>query len=148
MIRTVRDFTRHTTTASSIHPSWSKAALLAGAAGITFALAAGARPALAEDALGSPVAIEDLAEVRGGEIGNNFPVDTNSHNTTNTAQSNQTTTATNQDNAIIAGGDVPSGNFTIHPGGISDNRGMTNVVVNTAPQSNAQGIMSMSVVLH
>lgn len=137
MIKAVRDFTlRHAT---------ERAALVAGAAGITLALAAGVagvRPALAEDGLGAPIAVQDLAEIRGGDDSSS-----NSHNTTNTAGSTQTTTANNEGNTIDAGGDVVAGSFTIQSGALNDNRGMTNVVVNTAPQSNAQGIMTLNLVL-
>lgn len=148
MIRVVREFTlHHATIFHSIHPSWSKAArraaLLAGATGVTFALAAGitgVRPALAEDGLGSPIAVEDLAEIRGGDDSTS-----NSHNTTTTAGSTQTTSATNEGNSI--GGDVVAGNFHVQSGALNDNHGMTNVVVNTAPQSNVQGIMTLNLVL-
>ena len=149
MIRIIHDFTLRTAVAPSAgscrSPAW-RAVLLAGVAGIALAMAAGAHPALADDSLGAPIAVEDLAEVRGGATGQDVHV--NSHNTTNTATSTPTTTATNQDNEITVGGDMPSGNFIIHAGGISNNHGMTNIVSNTAPQSNVQGIMSMSVVLH
>ena len=120
-----------------------RAALLAGTAGITFALTAGIagiRPALAEDGLGSPIAVEDLAQIRGGDDSTS-----NSHNTTTSAGSTQTTSATNEGNSI--GGDVVAGSFIIQSGALNDNRGMTNVVVNTAPQSNTQGIMTLNLVL-
>ena len=138
MIKAVGDFT--------LHQAARRAALLAGAAGIAFALSAGGagvRPALAEDSLGSPIAVEDLAGIRGGDNDSN----SNSHNTTGTAGSTQTTTATNEGNTIEAGGDVVAGSFTIQSDALNDNRGMTNVVVNTAPQSNAQGIMTLNLVL-
>jgi hypothetical protein len=138
MIKALRDFTLRRAT--------RRAALLTGAAGIAVALAggvAGVHPALAEDGLGSPIAVGDLAGIRGGDDDTN----SNSHNTTNTAGSTQTTTATNEGNKIDAGGDVAAGSFTIQSGALNDNRGMTNVVVNTAPQSNAQGIMTLNLVL-
>jgi hypothetical protein len=122
-----------------------RAVLVSGVVSITFALTAvlaGVHPALAEEGLGSPIAVEDLAEIRGGDDSTS-----NSHNTTNTAGSTQTTTATNENNTIDAGGDVVAGSFTIQSGALNDNRGMTNVVVNTAPQSNTQGIMTLNLVL-
>lgn len=137
MTKVVRDFT--------LHHATRRAARVAGVAGITFALAAGiagVRPALAEDGLGSPVAVTDLADIRGGDDSTS-----NSHNTTNTAGSTQTTNANNEGNTIEAGGDVVAGSFTIQSGALNDNRGMTNVVVNTAPQSNTQGIMTLNLVL-
>lgn len=104
---------------------------------------AGVSPALAEETLGSPIAAEDLAEIRGGDN----DTTTNSHNTTLTAGSTQDTDANNSGNSIDAGGDVVAGNFHVQSGAFTDNRGMTNVVVNTAPQSNVQGIMTLNLVL-
>ena len=101
----------------------------------------GIRPALAEDSLGSPIASEALTDIRGGDISDSF-------NETNSASSSQGTSANNEGNSISAGGGVASGNFTIQAGGLSNNHGMTNNVVNTAPQSNVQGIMSLNLVLH
>ena len=59
MIKALSDFT--------LHQATRRASLLAGAAGIALALAtgvAGVHPALAEDGLGSPIAVEDLAGIR------------------------------------------------------------------------------------
>jgi hypothetical protein len=135
MIKAVRDFT--------LHHATERAALVAGIMFVLAAGIAGVGPARAEDGLGAPIAVEDLAGIRGGDNDSN----SNSHNTTNTAGSTQTTTATNEGNTIEAGGDVVAGSFTIQSGALNDNRGMTNVVVNTAPQSNAQGIMTLNLVL-
>jgi hypothetical protein len=99
------------------------------------------RPAHAEETFGGAVAVEDLADIRGGD-----DTATNSFNDTNTAASSQTTTATNQNNSI--GGDAPAGSVFVQAGAITGNHGMTNNVMNTAPQSNVQGIMSLNVILH
>jgi hypothetical protein len=99
------------------------------------------RSAQAEETFGGAIAVDELADIRGGD--NDVA---NSLNTTTTAASSQTTTATNQNNSI--GGDAPAGNVFVQAGSMTDNHGMTNVVLNTAPQSNVQGIMSLNVILH
>jgi hypothetical protein len=114
----------------------------ATAIGLVIALAATAHSAAAEDSFGTAIDVEDLADIRGGD---NATV--NSHNTTTSASSTQGTNANNEGNTITAGGSIGAGNFTIQPGGLSDNHGMTNAVVNTAPQANVQGIMSLNLVL-
>lgn len=98
--------------------------------------------ARAEEAFGSAIADEELVDVRGGDN----DTTTNSHNTILTSGSEQNTDANNQDNSI--GGNAGAGNFTLGSGALANNHGMTNVVVNTAPQSNAQGIMTLNLVLH
>jgi hypothetical protein len=99
------------------------------------------RPAHAEETFGGAVAVDELANIRGGD-----DTATNSFNETNTSASSQTTTATNQNNSI--GGDAPAGSVFVQSGAMTGNRGMTNNVMNTAPQSNVQGIMSLNVILH
>jgi hypothetical protein len=95
----------------------------------------------AEESFGGAIAADELANIRGGD--NDV---TNSLNTTTTAASSQTTNATNENNSI--GGDAPAGHVFVQAGSLNDNHGMTNVVMNTAPQSNVQGIMSLNVILH
>ncbi len=99
------------------------------------------RYAHAEEAFGGAIAVDELSNIRGGD-----DTATNSFNTTNTAASSQETNATNENNSI--GGDASSGHVFIQSGALNDNRGMTNTVMNTAPQSNVQGIMSLNVILH
>ena len=124
MIRATRDF------------------MLAGAS-VCLVLAASSfvlRPASAEESFESAIGVEDLTQIRGGaEVSNSF-------NEVNTSSSNQTTTATNQNNSI--GGDAVSGNVIVGAGAFTDVHGMTNVVMNTAPQANVQGVMTMNLVLH
>ncbi len=100
------------------------------------------QPAWAEESFESAIGAEDLAQIRGGDEV------TNSFNTTNTTNASQTTTATNQDNTIAAGGDVVAGNIAVNSGAFNDVHGMTNVVMNTAPQANVQGVMNMNLILH
>ncbi len=71
-----------------------------------------------------------------------------SNNVVLTSGSTQNIAATNQNNTITAGGDVIAGNVTISNDAFTDMHGMTNVVVNTAPMANVQGIMSLNLVLH
>lgn len=97
--------------------------------------------ARAEDTFGGAVAVDELSNIRGGD-----DTATNSFNTTETAASSQTTNATNENNSI--GGDAPAGSVFVQSGAMTGNRGMTNNVMNTAPQSNVQGIMSLNVILH
>ncbi|HWA50385.1 MAG TPA: hypothetical protein VG742_19100 [Dongiaceae bacterium] len=97
--------------------------------------------AQAEEAFGGAVAVDELANIRGGDN-----TATDSFNETNTSASSQTTSATNENNSI--GGDAPAGSVFIQSGAMTGNRGMTNNVMNTAPQSNVQGIMSLNVILH
>lgn len=112
-------------------------ALIATSAGIHF-VPQGAR---AEESFGGAIAAQELSDIRGGDDTN-----TNSFNTTNTAASSQETNATNENNSI--GGDASAGSVFVQSGALNDNRGMTNTVINTAPQSNVQGIMSLNVILH
>jgi hypothetical protein len=97
--------------------------------------------ARAEDTFGGAVAVDELTEIRGGDN-----TATDSFNETSTSASSQQTTATNENNSI--GGDAPAGSVFVQSGAMSGNRGMTNNVMNTAPQSNVQGIMSLNVILH
>jgi hypothetical protein len=99
------------------------------------------RPAHAEETFGGAVTVDELSNIRGGD-----DTATNSFNTTETAASSQTTSATNENNSI--GGDAPAGSVFVQSGAMTGNRGMTNNVMNTAPQSNVQGIMSLNVILH
>jgi hypothetical protein len=99
------------------------------------------RPAGAEESLGGAIAVDELTEIRGGD-----DTATNSFNETSTSASSQTTSATNEGNNI--GGDAPAGSVFVQSGAMAGNRGMTNNVMNTAPQSNVQGIMSLNVILH
>jgi hypothetical protein len=99
------------------------------------------RPAHADETFGGAVAVDELSNIRGGD-----DTATNSFNTTETAASSQTTTATNENNSI--GGDAPAGSVFVQSGAMTGNHGMTNNVMNTAPQSNVQGIMSLNVILH
>lgn len=99
------------------------------------------RPAHAEGTFGGAIAVDELTEIRGGDDSAS-----NSFNETNTSASSQTTSATNENNSI--GGDAPAGSVFVQSGAMTGNRGMTNNVMNTAPQSNVQGIMSLNVILH
>lgn len=99
------------------------------------------RLAHAEETFGGAVAVDELTGIRGGD---NTAV--NSFNETDTAASSQTTSANNQNNSI--GGDAPAGSVFVQSGAMTGNHGMTNNVMNTAPQSNVQGIMSLNVILH
>jgi len=105
------------------------------------------RPSLAAgpsapDSFGEPVASNELGSQRGGE---NETVD--SFNTTATLDSQQSLTAVNSGNSISAGGDVTSGSVTIAADALSNTSGMTNVVINSAPQSNVQGGMTLNLIL-
>ena len=102
-------------------------------------LLACAAMAQAGDSFGSSVSVNELSVVRGGEADN-------SNNTILTAASEQNTTATNQNNTI--GGSSTAGAINVSPGALSNASGMTNVVMNTAPMANVQGIMTLNVVLH
>ena len=150
MITLARDFTLPHAGPLRLAPAVSSkgvarpVTLLAGAAALVLAVTAGGQPARAEESLGSPIAAEELTDIRGGDN----DTTTNSHNTTLTAGSTQDTDATNENNSIDAGGDVVAGSFNVQSGAFTDNRGMTNVVVNTAPQSNVQGVMTLNLVLH
>ena len=53
-----------------------------------------------------------------------------------------------QNNSITAGGDVIAGAIQVDSGAFTDMHGMSNVVMNTAPMANVQGIMSLNLVLH
>lgn len=120
----------------------SRASII-GAAGICLALAGGtlaSRTAHAEESFGAAVGNDELVDIRGGDNDT-----TNSNNVITVAGSEQNTSATNENNSI--GGNAGAGNFTIQAGGLNSNSGMTNVVVNTAPQSNTQGIMTLNLVL-
>lgn len=114
---------------------------VAAAVGIAIAIAATIRDAAAEEPFGDAIGVADLATLRGGD-------DTNSHNVINTSTSTQETTATNQNNSITAGGDVIAGAIQVDSGAFTDMHGMSNVVMNTAPMANVQGIMSLNLVLH
>lgn len=113
------------------------AALIAALAGSPLA----PRSAQAEESFGGAIAVDELSNIRGGD-----DTATNSFNTTTTAASSQTTSATNEGNSI--GGDAVAGHVFVQAGSLNNNRGMTNTVMNTAPQSNVQGIMSLNVILH
>jgi hypothetical protein len=106
--------------------------------------------AQAEDSFGTSIAASDLNTIRGGaepeEQAPTGPAMSNSNNNISTSESNQETTATNQNNTI--GGDAPAGSINISAGSFQDIHGMNNVVMNSAPMSNVQGIMSLNVVLH
>jgi len=97
----------------------------------------------ADDLFGEAVPLQTLAMTRGGD---NDTSDSN--NVVLTSGSTQNIAATNQNNTITAGGDVVAGNVTISNDAFTDMHGMTNVVVNTAPMANVQGIMSLNLVLH
>ena len=99
------------------------------------------RPALADETFGGAVAVDELSNIRGGD-----DTATDSFNTTHTAASSQETNATNENNSIA--GDAPAGSVFVQSGAMTGNHGMTNNVMNTAPQSNVQGIMSLNVILH
>jgi hypothetical protein len=96
----------------------------------------------APDSFGQPVASNELGTQRGGE---NDTID--SFNTTTTLDSQQSLTAVNSGNSITAGGDVTSGSVTIASDAMSNLNGMTNVVINSAPQSNVQGGMTLNLIL-
>lgn len=111
------------------------------ALGVAIAIMAINRGAAAEEPFGDAIGVADLTTLRGGD-------NTNSHNVTNTSTSAQETTATNQNNSITAGGDVIAGAIQVDSGAFTDMHGMSNVVMNTAPMANVQGIMSLNLVLH
>jgi hypothetical protein len=96
----------------------------------------------APDSFGQPVASDELGVQRGGKNDT-----TNSFNTTATLDSQQSLTAVNSGNSISAGGDVTSGSVTIAADALSNTSGMTNVVINSAPQSNVQGGMTLNLIL-
>jgi hypothetical protein len=99
--------------------------------------------AAADAGFGQPVAVGDLADHRGGE--NDV---TNSFNTTQTINSQQSQSAANEGNTIDThGGDVVAGSVTIDGNALSDMQGMSNIVINTAPQANVQGAMSLNLIL-
>jgi hypothetical protein len=100
-----------------------------------------ADPSMA-DSFGQPVAATTLAGQRGGDDG-----PTDSFNTTTTINSQQDLSAENSGNTITAGGDVTSGSVTIASDALSNLNGMTNVVINSAPQSNVQGGMTLNLIL-
>jgi len=122
-----------------IRAAFLAAATLGVALSVTQARAAG--PA-AIDSFGDPVATTALADQRGGDDG-----PTDSFNTTTTITSQQDLTAENSGNTITAGGDVTSGSVTIASDALSNLNGMTNVVINSAPQSNVQGGMTLNLIL-
>jgi hypothetical protein len=95
--------------------------------------------AQAGDTFGSSVPVTQLSGIRGGD-------DTNSNNVTQTASSTQTITATNGGNTVT--GNLSSGDINVNPNAMAGASGMTNVVMNTGPAANVQGIMSLNVVLH
>lgn len=95
--------------------------------------------AQAGDAFGSSVPLTQLSGIRGGD-------NTNSNNVTQTASSTQTITATNGGNTVT--GDLSSGAINVNPNAVAGASGMTNMVMNTGPAANVQGIMSLNVVLH
>jgi len=94
---------------------------------------------LAEDTFGAAVPVQTLTKYRGGDG------TTDSNNNILTSTSSQGTTATNQNNSI--GGDSVAGNANISNDAFNNMQGMTNVVINTAPMANVQGIMSLNVTL-
>jgi hypothetical protein len=96
----------------------------------------------APDSFGQPVASSELGAQRGGENDTIY-----SFNTTATLDSQQSLTAVNSGNSISAGGDVTSGSVTIAADAMSNTSGMTNVVINSAPQSNVQGGMTLNLIL-
>jgi len=96
----------------------------------------------AADSFDQPVATAALADQRGGE-----DTPTDSFNTITTINSQQDLSAENSGNTINAGGDVTSGTITIDPNAMSNLNGMTNVVINSAPQSNVQGGMTLNLIL-
>jgi hypothetical protein len=95
-------------------------------------------PSFAGETFGSAVSSHTLTTLRGGD-------DTNSNNTTLSSTSTQATSATNQNNSI--GGDSVAGDANIASGAFDNMQGMSNVVINTAPMANVQGIMSLNVTL-
>ena len=122
-----------------IRAAFLTAATLGVALGVTQARAAGPS---AIESFGDPVATTALADQRGGDDG-----PTDSFNTTTTITSQQDLTAENSGNTITAGGDVTSGSVTIASDALSNLNGMTNVVINSAPQSNVQGGMTLNLIL-
>jgi len=114
---------------------------MTAAIGIAIAAATISSGAAAEEPFGEAIGVADLTTLRGGD-------DTNSHNVTNTSTSAQETTAMNQNNSITAGGDVIAGAIQVDSGAFTEMHGMSNVVMNTAPMANVQGIMSLNLVLH
>ena len=96
----------------------------------------------APDSFGQPVATTALGDQRGGE-----DTPTDSFNTITTINSQQDLSAENSGNTITAGGDVTSGAITIDSNAMSNLNGMTNVVINSAPQSNVQGGMTLNLIL-
>lgn len=96
----------------------------------------------AEDSFGTAVPSQTLTKLRGGDAST-----TDSNNNILTSNSTQNTTATNQNNSITAGGDVIAGNVNVSNDAFTDVHGMTNVVINTGPMANVQGIMSLNLTL-
>jgi len=108
------------------------------AAAAVFLLAVSATSSFAGESFGTAVTPQTLTTLRGGD-------DTNSNNTVLSSTSTQATSATNQNNTI--GGDSVAGNANIDSGAFNNMQGMSNVVINTAPMANVQGIMSLNVTL-
>lgn len=115
-------------------------AMLRSVAAVVLLMVVPATACFAGESFGTAVPSQALTTLRGGD-------DTNSNNTTLSSTSTQGTTATNQNNSITAGGDVVAGNASISNDAFNNMQGMTNVVVNTAPMANVQGIMSLNVTL-
>jgi hypothetical protein len=97
----------------------------------------GAAVSPSSSAFGPAVDADDLTTYRAGDF-----------DVFNTAVTQQTQTATNQGNTISAGGDVTAGAITVETGALTDLHGMSNVVINSAPQSNLQAQMNLQVILH
>jgi len=116
--------------------------LTVGLLALSASRAALAADQAAPDSFGQPVAASELGTQRGGESET-----TDSFNTTATLDSQQSLTAVNTGNSISAGGDVTSGSVTIAADAMSNTSGMTNVVINSAPQSNVQGGMTLNLIL-
>lgn len=116
--------------------------LAATTLGMTFLAAEASAADPSADSFGQPVAATALADQRGGDTG-----PTDSYNTITTINSQQDLAAENSGNTINAGGDVTSGSITIASDALSDVNGMANVVINSAPQSNVQGGMTLNLIL-
>jgi len=125
-----------------LRPFCTRAPVMGGALCLLL-LPVGAPADAADTGFGQPVAVNDLADQRGGE--NDV---SNSFNTTQTINSEQSQSAANDHNTIDThGGDVVAGSVTIDGNALSDMQGMSNIVINTAPQANVQGAMSLNLIL-
>ncbi len=96
--------------------------------------------AQAGETFGGSVATTDLTTIRGGDS------NSDSFNTQVSSQSQQSTSATNQNNTI--GGAATAGQINVGSNALGGMTGMSNVVMNTGNQANVQGIMSLNVTLH